>query len=420
MKKFLQNASSIFSFFRNTFFIGMFLLTGNYHQAVEKNVSNKAADADLSFLEATITTVNSEYSDYIVTKTDSLLKRLRFNGSVLIAHNGHEVYNKSFGFSKLTAKTNLTPENNIFQLASAGKQFTAVATLILFERGLINLDDPVCQHIKGFPYTEVTIRHLLKHTSGLQNYFYLVENFWKKPELPLHQDMLDIFISRKVPLNFSPGRRFTYSNTGYAFLAMLVEKVSGQPFYDFVATNIFQPLEMNHSFVFHPSMDLNQLATDMNLTVGHEPTRNGMREIGVEMLDGITGDKGIFSTTTDLLKWDNALENNLLISAQTRQMTFECGKLRSGHQIGYGFGYRIRHEQGQQIVYHHGWWRGYRTAYIRLPENTLLVILNNTTASVSTVEEHLRKIIAASPFEKFTEEKIIYSLSCITPEQSSN
>jgi CubicO group peptidase (beta-lactamase class C family) len=328
------------------------------------------------------------------------LRRRGFNGSLLLAHQGNAVYNKSFGYARVKGKMEFSQHENIFQLASVGKQFTAMATLILYERGLIGLDDPVARHIEGFPYPNITVRHLLNHTSGLQNYFPLLEQSWKKQQLPVHQDLLDIFIARKLPLNFPPGTRFSYSNTGYAFLAMLVESVSGEPFTRFAEKNMFRPLGMKNSFVYHPSMN-EDFTGKVNLSLGYIKQGRAMREISVEVLDGITGDKGIFSTTEDLLRWDTALEQNLLISLRTRELAFSAGQLHNGKPIQYGFGYRIRPLDDHNIIYHNGWWRGFKTSYVRLPNNTLLVILNNTNASLSGLEDQIRKIIDSSTYPVF-------------------
>jgi CubicO group peptidase (beta-lactamase class C family) len=375
-----------------TFFIALVLFTGNSHQAVEKQRND---DVDLSFLYEPVVHFNTDYELFIERQLDSILGVRRFNGTVLLSHKGKAVYNKSFGYSRMTGQMPFEAENNVFQLASVGKQFTAIATLILYERGLIGLDDPVNIHIHNFPYPEITVRHLLNHTSGLQNYFYVVEKHWDREQLPTHDDMLEMFISRSLPLNFTPGRSFSYSNTGYAFLALLIERVSGEPFHEFLQNHVFAPLKMGNSFVFHPGIQIREMH---NVSLGYDRAGRGFREINVENLDGITGDKGIFSSAEDLLRWDNALERNLLISEETRQMAFSMGKVRNGHSIGYGFGYRIRQLPGHDIIYHNGWWRGFRTAYVRLPGNTLLVILNNTNASITGLDEQIRRILNNSPF----------------------
>lgn len=403
MKSFLSAILSAFTSLRSVIFIVLFLLIGNYHQAVEKQPDGRPIEEELSWYFTPKVEFNPEYQAYIEHSIEHLLKRRGFNGSLLLAHQGEAVYNKSRGHARFRPKTPFAPENNIFQLASASKQFTAFSMLLLYEKGLVELDDKVCDYISKFPYPDITIRHLLNHTSGLQNYFYIIDNYWKKERLPEHEDMLDLIIAHSLPLNFTPGRRFSYSNTGYAFVAMLVETISGERFADFVQNNIFTPLNMENSFVYHPGVDLDEVSARASLARGHERAGRWRREIPVDYNDGITGDKGVFSTAEDLLKWDNALEKNLLVSEETKALAFENGELRSGYKINYGFGFRIKNKHSETIIYHNGWWKGYRTAYVRLPGNTLLVILNNTTASISGLENQIVKIINSSPFPIFEE-----------------
>jgi len=400
------NTIRFFTSLRHLIFLPLFLFIGNFHQALEKYDNDWMHDNDFAFLYQPVVSFHPEYASYIEKEVDHLLRRRGFNGSVMIAHKGKAVYNKTFGFAHRPSGTEFSEDNNIFQLASVGKQFTAIATLMLYERGMFDLDDPVYLHIEGFPYEEITIRHLLNHTSGLQNYMYLFDRYWRNDRLPDFDDMLDMMVSRSLPLNFLPGRRFSYSNTGYVFLAMLIEKVSGEKFAGFMRNNIFKPLGMQHSFVFESSMDMRD-AHQRGIAAGHERTGRFMRVIPVDHVDGVTGDKGIFSTTEDLLRWDNALEMNLLISEETLQMAFERGRLRSGYAVSYGFGFRLRRQGNQDIAYHNGWWRGFRSTYVRLPENTLIVILNNTNASVNGLDRQLQNIINRSPWPKFNDSEEI-------------
>ncbi|MFP4289090.1 MAG: serine hydrolase domain-containing protein [Bacteroidales bacterium] len=391
--------------FRNVAFITLFLMIGNFHQANQKSKDYATFDHDYFFSLESKVNFNPEYVSYIEDNLTRILSSRRFNGTVLLAHKGEVVYNKSMGYSNFAEKIEFAEENNIFQLASLSKQFTAIATLILYEKGKIDLDSCVNKYIDGFPYEEITVRHLLHHTSGLQNYMYLIDNFWKNDYLPDFDDMLDMFINRSVPLNFIPGRRFSYSNSGYAFLAMLVEKVSGQRFAQFVKSSIFDPLDMQHSFVFEHQTPLYEKVKTGEVVAGHDRMSRYMRVIPVDYIDGITGDKGVFSSAEDLLKWYNALENNVLISDETTQMVFDYGKLDNGRKINYGMGYRIRNSANLPMAYHHGWWRGFRNAYVKLPDNSLLVILNNTNSSINSLDKNISFLVGNSPFPLLEEKK---------------
>lgn len=401
---------SIITFLRNSLFISLFVLTGNYHQAVEKQNDSRDAENELNFLYRPVKQFTDEYLDYLNHEMDYLLKRRGFNGTVLIAHQGEAAYMKSRGMASATENRSLLNEHNVYQLASVSKQFTAFAILMLYEDGKLTLDQEVTDIIDGFPYERITVRHLLNHTSGLQNYFYLIDNYWKRDYLPNHHDMMNMMIEHNLPLNFTPGRRFSYSNTGYAFLAMIVETLSKMSFQEFAEQRIFQPLKMNNSFVFSCVEDLSKRRSKGNIAMGHERMGRRFREIPVDNIDGISGDKGIYASAEDILKWDRALNNNILVSENTKELAFERGSLRSGYRINYGFGFRIKKAEGQDMVYHHGWWKGYRTVYSRMPDDLLIVVLNNTTASVSGLENQIHQIIKRGPKQIFIESERLVAM----------
>ncbi|NCC74557.1 MAG: class A beta-lactamase-related serine hydrolase, partial [Sphingobacteriia bacterium] len=197
--------------------------------------------------------VPAPLSDECRTRIDSTVARylsgIRFNGNVLVAYKGYPVARYSHGYANYYTRERLN-HHTLFQLASVSKAFTAMSVLILYERGQINIYQPVQQYIPEFPFPDITIRHLLQHTSGLPNYMFYVDNYWQKDQ-PLHySDVLNLLKVHGKGLGFTPGRRFHYSNTGYAMLAMIVEKVSGIPYYRFVKENIFNPLGMDRSFVW--------------------------------------------------------------------------------------------------------------------------------------------------------------------------
>lgn len=393
-----------FSWMRYPVLLLFFLFTGNRQQAFEKSEQERLLEMDLTFMYQPVVSFHPGYVEYLEGELDRILGQRRFNGTVLVAHKGKAVYNKSFGLSHVPSQRPFESRNNTFQLASVGKQFTAVAVLMLAEQGLLRLDDPVALHLEGFPHEDITVRHLLNHTSGLQNYMYLLDNRWKQERLPGLEDLMRIM--QPMPLNFRPGSRFAYSNTGYGFLALLVERLSGKSFASFMHDHIFVPSGMKHSFVFTPDMDMDSLHAK-GIAAGHERMGRSMRVIPADHVDGIAGDKGIFASAEDLLRWDNALEMNLLISEESKMEAFSHGRLRSGYAISYGFGYRLRRHEGDIIPYHNGWWRGFRTTYVRMPDNTLIVILNNTNASINGLDRQIWNIISRSPWPRFGEEELL-------------
>jgi CubicO group peptidase (beta-lactamase class C family) len=312
----------------------------------------------------------------IATRFDSLfsdLARTRgFNGTVLVGLYGNAVYKQAFGYSDLRTKDPLNIRS-VFQIASVTKQFTAVAVMMLQERGLLNYDDSVQRFIPDFPYKNITVRQLLAHRSGLPNYMYFSGKYWKNKRQPLSNDhLLDMMKRYKPGLEFLPDRRYKYSNTGYAVLASIVERVSGVSFDEFLEANIFLPLGMNSTFVFNPA---NKKTIEYQ-TKGHAKNK---RTYPTDYLDGITGDKGIYSTVEDLFLWDQALYTESLVGQSTLDEAFIPSSYDVKRENNYGFGWRIDTlDNGSKVVYHGGWWRGYNSLFIRrLDDHTTIIILSN-------------------------------------------
>ena len=318
-------------------------------------------------------------------KIDSLM-RIRaeknyFNGNVLVAYKGQCIYNQSFGYSDLLKRKELE-NDDIFQLASVSKQFTAMAIMILKERNLLNYDDSVTKFIPEFPYPRITVRMLLNHTSGLPNYYWLVEHHWHGKKPPHNEEIIKLLAEHKLNLYFTPGRRWDYSNTGYVILASLVEWISDQKFADFMHKNVFEPLKMDNSFVYSSSFSNSK----KDRLSGYYYRGRRYRIIPETVNDGAVGDKGVYSTTSDLFKWDQALYNNVLVSQETLSEAISTFKLRNKYEIPYGFGFRIRTRNDKKIAYHHGKWNGFRTSLLRYVEDTnTVIVLNHTSTSLNNV-----------------------------------
>lgn len=298
-----------------------------------------------------------------------------FNGNLLIAAGNEILYQACSGFED-SHLTKLKPET-AFQLASVSKQFTAMAILILLDKGKLRLDDPLQQFIPELPYPGVTIRHLLNHTSGVPNYLWYIDNYWTSDSvLPNNEDMIRILSQYGTELNFDPGTRFYYSNTGYAILASVVERVSGQSYDTFVTEHIFRPLDMQNASVRIPP----DRAHDPDYLAGYRRSRGRSNSYETVMHDGIAGDKGVYASMIDLYKWDRALNNDLLVPHQIMIQAFTAGRLENMREIPYGFGFRLDHEGSSKVVYHYGRWSGFRTAFVKyLPDNLTIIVLNNTS-----------------------------------------
>ncbi len=313
-----------------------------------------------------------------------------YNGTILAARDGNVLISRSFGFADFRNHTPLRPETP-FQLASISKTFTAAAVLMLQEQGKFHIDDLVAAHIPGFPWPEVTIRQLLNHTSGLQNYMWMVERYWNKPDPPNNEDMLDLFIHHPRGFNFRPGTRFGYSNTGYAFLALLMERVTEQSYADFMQQHIFEPLELEHTFVYNPHCSI-PMTNDRAFGF----RRWGHRHIFIPdvLHDGVMGDKGIYSNIYDLYKWDRAISNGLLMPDSLWQQAFERTRLANKRTVRYGMGWRLQTYLDNHVVHHPGRWNGFRTSFKRfLDDDVTLIMFSNNSRDITHMINDIQSIL---------------------------
>lgn len=321
---------------------------------------------------------------------DRILGNYRFNGNVLVALKGYPIFEYSKGYADLYKKDSLHI-NTPFQLASVSKGFTAMAVLILKERGMIDLDDTLQQHIPEFPFEQITIKQILQHTSGLQNYMYYVDHYWDDEKHITNEDVLKLMNQNSPSLNFMPGRRHYYNNTGYAMLALLVERVSGMPFHEFLRKNIFDPLDMDHSFAWN----LKNINTASNIATGF--TRRGWhyRKFNHDPLDEVLGDKSIYSTVEDLLKWDQALYSNVLISDSLREEAFTKTRIGKRREYNYGYGWRLKEVNQKKVIYHHGLWNGFTSSLSRyIDDEVTIILLNNTNAPAASIVKQLYTAIS--------------------------
>jgi len=312
-----------------------------------------------------------------------------FNGSILVAKNGEILFEDYQGFYDIRSKSPIK-SSSPFHIASTSKTFTAVAILRLWEKGKIDLDQYVAHYLPKFPYSDITIRMLLNHRSGINNYAYFmvdkqVEAFKVKGKngkwvqknkiinLPVvvkegfiqNQDILDFIIKYKPAVNFGANRSFNYSNTNFALLALVVEKITGKDFPTYLKEEIFIPLGMKHTYVFSQK-DISN----------YQPSYYAdNKPYLIEKFDCIYGDKNIYSTVRDLLLWDQALYKGSYINQKTLQMAFEPGS-NDKHSIhNYGMGWRMLLHPDQKIIYHNGWWHGNNAVFTRFIKDTATIIV---------------------------------------------
>ena len=285
-----------------------------------------------------------------------------------MAKKGNIVFEDYMGTGHLNSTDTVTA-NTSFHIASVSKTFTAMAVLKLMQDGKLNIDDEFVKYFPSFNYPGVTIRTMLNHRSGLPNYVHFMEQLkWDKKKFVSNEDVLNALITRKAELKdiAPPNTRFAYCNSNYALLALLIEKISGVKYAQFMQQTFFAPLQMTNSFVFDTSM-LQKV----------NPSYDWKGEqIPYNFLDAVYGDKNIYSTPQDLLIWDKALscckifKDSTLVEAYTPYSNEKPGIKN------YGLGWRMNiYPNGKKMIYHNGWWHGNNAAFIRLIEDSATIIL---------------------------------------------
>jgi CubicO group peptidase (beta-lactamase class C family) len=297
---------------------------------------------------------------------DKKLIRSGFNGAILVAKKGQIIFEDYHGFFDLKKKDTLT-KHSAFHLASVSKTFTAMAVLKLAEMGKLSINDDVKKYFPAFPYDDVKISLLLSHRSGLPNYIYFMDKLgWNRKEHCTNEDVLNYLIKFKPPGTGRPDTHFSYCNTNYALLGLIIERASGQSYADFLQEQFFTPLHMDDTYVY----SIKDSATAM-------PSYDYRgRPEAFTFLDCGIGDKNIYSTPEDLLKWDQALYTNKLFTKQTLKEAFTPYSNEKPGIRNYGYGWRMNvYPNGKKIIYHNGWWHGNNTVFIRMIQDSVTIIV---------------------------------------------
>ncbi|MCX6320049.1 MAG: serine hydrolase [Bacteroidetes bacterium] len=312
-----------------------------------------------------------------------LEKEKSFNGNVLIARNDTVLYQRSIGWAEETTKQKLD-EHTIFELASVSKQFTAMGILLLQQQGKLSLDDSLRKFFPELPYQNITVRHLLHHTSGLPDYIGLFDSHWDSTRIAGNKDMIALLAKHKPAILFVPGEKWEYSNTGYALLGSIIEKASGMSYATFLEKSIFKPLGMVHTSIVNRRYNPKSLPANYAFGYVWDGQRNkyvlpdSLSETAsmVYCLDGIVGDGAVNATTGDLFRWSRALDNNKLLNKKTMEDVFTPGVLNNGKAHQYGYGWMVGTFTGiGRVVSHSGGWPGYRTWIEKHLDNGLVIII---------------------------------------------
>ena len=293
--------------------------------------------------------------------------------AIAIVRNGEVIKAQGYGFANLEHNISVKPET-IFQSGSVGKQFTAMAAMILVEEGKLNLDDKISKYLADTPDTwkEITVRHLLTHTAGTTDY---PRNFDFRKDYT--EDEL-LKIAMGIPLAFQPGEKWSYSNLGYALLGILIGKVSGKFYGDFLKERVFTPLGMTTARVINEADIIPNRAAGYRLVKGETKNQNW-----VSPTLNTTADGSLYFTVLDMAKWDAALYTEKLIKNSSFEQMWTPVKLTSGKTHPYGFGWALGELRGHRIREHGGAWQGFTTYIARYIDDKLSVIVLTNLAGAN-------------------------------------
>ena len=305
------------------------------------------------------------------------------NGVVLYAEGEQVIFKKAYGGRNLVKQKDSIRLDDQFQLASVSKMFTAEAVMLLYSRGLLDYDDDITKYLPEFPYQGITIRNLLNHRSGLSRYETLADECWPDRGVPVsNDDIIRLYAQYKPDPYNQPDVTFHYTNVNYALLANIVEKVSGRHFEDFMRDEVFAPLGMERSFIYS-LRGVDRIKTYVETDVqGHDLLRKGARRAQDDYLNGVLGDKGMYSTVEDLYRFRVAIDYGLFLPDSIQQEAFVPGSPLWKKGENYGFGWRMN-ENHPGVLFHFGWWKGYRSFFIRdIAKRRTLIVLTNTDSGV--------------------------------------
>lgn len=321
-----------------------------------------------------------EYKRYHNLVSDFVEKNLParyFNGGILVAKNGVPVYERYTGFSNLRIKDWMNAEIPL-QIASTGKTLTAAAILKLVQEGRMGLDDPLEKFFPDFPYQGVTVKMLLNHRSGLPNYLYFFEKTgWKRNVPATNQDVLNSLYQLHPPLTSLTGKHYSYCNTNYVLLALIIEKLSGVSYPQYMKDNFFTPLQMTNTFV--------KTQADSAFVVYSYKANGGIWM--PDFSDGPYGDKNIYSTCRDLLKWDQALYDGKIIRQNLLDSAFKPYSFEKPGIKNYGLGWHLLLlPNNKKVIYHNGKWHGFTSAFARLTDEQVTIIITSNKYNMSVYQ----------------------------------
>ncbi|WP_033956593.1 serine hydrolase domain-containing protein [Psychroserpens jangbogonensis] len=347
-------------------------------------------------------TLASEYANFVSAMKSKGIS----TGNILVYKDSEIIFTSSNGLRSINPLDSLDI-NSQFRLASVSKQFTGMAIMKLKEAGKLDYDQKVNTILPEFPYDNITVRHLLHHISGLTDYERLIhQNFVRedstKQYLLGNDEIIKEFYAVNPELDFQPGEKWEYSNTGYLFLASIVEKASGQHFREFLKEHILDPIGMTNTTLYKYQIEED---SDMpNRVYGYRLALNqkDMLPNDYDIVNDVRGDGGIYSTLNDLYKWNMALANYTIISKDYLDEAWSPGTLNNGEKTRYGFGWQINADSnGDLVVAHSGGWVGFGT-YVHNEvgaKNGYIILTNNSSEHLRDIFFGISNILGNKPYE---------------------
>lgn len=316
--------------------------------------------------------------------------------SLLVAKEGKTIYKKAFGNSNLELEVPMKTEN-VFELASITKQFTAVSILMLAEQGKLNLQDPLTTFIPDYPTKgkNITVHHLLNHTSGIKSYTDMA-NFMEQSRTDMKlDDLIEVF--KNEPMDFDPGEAFKYNNSGYILLGKIIEVASGQAYKDYIEKNIFKKLGMKHSRYGSKTVLIENRAS------GYQIDGDGYRNADYLSMTLPHAAGSLMSTVDDMSVWQNAITNNTLIKQSSLSKAINGSTLNDGEEIPYGYGLGKTEVRGASGYAHSGGIFGYSTNGIYLIDEDVYIIglTNCGCKDVGAITQKVAALVIGKPYPSY-------------------
>jgi CubicO group peptidase (beta-lactamase class C family) len=342
------------------------------------------------FLPYVLLAANRKGQEDKAAKIDALFREYARpevpGASVIVIKNGKVLFKKAYGLANLEDKIQSTTNTN-YRLASCTKPFTAMAIMILAERKQLSYDSRLTDFFPEFPAygKAITVRQLLNHTSGLIAYEDVMPD---STTIPLTDTDVLHLMEQQDHTYFAPGSQFRYSNSGFVLLGLVVEKASGISFPEFLRKNIFEPLRMEHTVLYHRDDH-----TDRRRAYGYTQQGNAFVRTDQSLTSSTRGDGTVYSSVEDLYKWDQALYTKRLLGSETLKQAFTPGATVN-ETTGYGFGWYIENKRGLRTVWHSGNTIGFTARIERFPEQkfTVIVLTNRNDAQLAEIVDKIEEV----------------------------